>query len=171
MFVTTFRFSPITDKAQLVAALAHIHGACHKLCRQSVGLYLPVAGNIGIFSHSDDEYTRLTELQREMTDPSDQVYGKYFRLHMPVHISADHGIPQASYTHLYIRKPDPNKPQVGDLDFFMETAQFATLKISLKNDSTGIHGARTLNRPDLDLIELFDPDVDALGYVGDKKWQ
>lgn len=171
MCMSPFRFSPINDTAQLLAALSYIHAACHKLCLQSLGLYLPVAGNIGIFSHSDDEYAQLRVLQQEMTDPSDRVYGKYYRLHTPIRIPTDQGIPEATYTHLYIRKPDPDKPQVGDIDFFLGTAPFAALKMSLKNNPTGIQGARILNRPDLDLVELFDVHVDALAYVGDKKWQ
>ena len=32
-----------------------------------------------------------------------------------------------------------------------------------------IKGARIFDRPDLDMIELYDPNVDALGYVSTKK--
>jgi len=169
--VNTFRFSPISDKTQLLSALSYVHAACHRLCWKSLGRYLPVAGNIGIFSHTDDEYERLTAIQQEITDPTERVYGKYFRLHEAVVIPATGDIPEAAYTHLYMRKPDPDKPQVGDVDFFLDTASFTTLKASLNNNPTGTPGTRILNRPDLDLIELFDADVDALGYIGDKKWQ
>lgn len=169
--MTTFRFSPIKDKTQLLAALTHIHSACHKLCMQSLGMYLPVAGNIGIFSHYDDEYKLLTAIQQDIANSSDRVYGKYFRLYEPISIPAGHGIPEASYTHLYIRRPDPDKPQVGDIDFFMEPLRYAELKQSLFRGKS-IQGARQLpNRPDLDLVELYHSDIDALGYIGAKKFQ
>jgi len=67
--------------------------------------------------------------------------------------------------------PTPTKPQVGDIDFYLEQEKYTKLKQSLLNGKI-IKGARTLpNRPDLDLIELYDPDIDALSYIGNKKWQ
>jgi len=166
-----YRFSPIQDEAQMMKAIKYIHFACHTLCIQSMGMYLPVAGNIGVFCHYDDEYTFLTKLQAELTDKSSSVYGKYFRLHKPIVIPAKNDIPKTTYSYLYIRKPDPNKHQVGDIDFYLEQEKYTELKQSLL-DGKIIKGARNLaNRPDLDLIELYDPDIDALGYIGNKKWQ
>lgn len=166
-----YRFSPIQDKTQLMNAIQHIHVACHKLCKQSMGRYFPVAGNVGVFCHYDDEYTFLTKLREELTDSSESVYGKYFRLHEPVIIPAKGDIPKNTYSYLYIRKPDPNKHQVGDIDFYLEPKKYAELKRSLLNGKV-IKGTRVLlNRPDLDLIELYDSEVDAWGYIGDKKWQ
>lgn len=166
-----YRFSPIQNKAQMMEAIKYIHFACHALCMQSMGRYLPVAGNAGVFCHYDDEYAFLTKLREELTDLSDKVYGKYFRLHEPIVIPAKGDIPKTTYSYLYIRKPDPNKHQVGDIDFYLEPEKYAGLKQSLL-DGEIIKGARTLpNRSDLDLIELYDPNIDAWGYIGDKKWQ
>ncbi len=166
-----YRFSPVQDKIHLIKAIEHVHFACHKLCRQVVGRYLPVAGNVGVFCHFDDEYDFLKKLQTELTDLSKNVYGKYFRLHQPIVIPAKGDIPETTYNYLYIRKPDPDKPHVGDIDFYLEPDKYAQLKQSLL-DGKMIKGARTLpNRPDLDLIELYDPEIDALGYIGNKKWQ
>ena len=166
-----YRFSPIQDKAQLMKAIEYIHDTCHVLCKQSISKYLPVAGNIGVFCHYDDEYTFLTKLQAELTNTSISVYGKYFRLHEPIVIPTKNNIPETTYTYLYIRKPDPNKHQVGDVDFYLKPKEYSELKQSLL-DGKIIKGARNLaNRPDLDLIELYDPNIDALGYIGNKKWQ
>ena len=101
-----FRFSPIQDKIQLMKAIEYIHNACHVLCKQSIKKYLPVAGNIGVFCHDDVEYTRLTKLQKKLTDSTNFVYGKYFCLHEPIVILAKDDIPKATYRYLYIRKPD-----------------------------------------------------------------
>lgn len=154
----------------MFSALTYIHVACHTLCKQIIGHHLPVAGNIGIFSHYDDEYIFLTQLREELTDLSDSVYGKYFRLYTPIVIPATDSTPASAYTHLYIRKPDAAKPQVGDIDFFLEPEKYAQLKKKIqKNPLT--KSMRILSRPDLDLIELYDPEIDALGYIGNKKWR
>ena len=152
-------------------AIQHIHFACHTLCMQSMGRYLPVAGNVGVFCHYDDEYMFLKKLQAELTDLSKSVYGKYFRLHQPIIIPAKGDIPKTTYSYLYIRKPDPNKNQVGYIDFYLEPEKYAELKQSLL-DGKAIKGVRVLpNRPDLDLVELYDSKIDAWGYIGNKKWQ
>lgn len=166
-----FRFSPIKNRGQLFEAIRYIHFACHKLCKQSMGRYLPVAGNIGVFCHFDDEYEYLKKLQSELTDLSQSVYGKYFRLHEPIVILAKDDVTETIYTYLYIRKPDPNKDQVGDVDFYLEPEKHAELKQSLLNGKI-IKGARVLiNRPELDFVELYDPAIDAWGYIGKKIWQ
>ena len=166
-----YRFRPIKNKEQLMDALEYIHLACHKLCKKALGEYLPVAGNIGVFCHYDEEFAFLKKLQKELTDLSKCVYGKYFKFHTPVTIPAKDDIPETTYSYLYIRKPDPDKPQVGDLDFSLEPEKYAQLKQSL-HEGKIIKGAKILpNRPDLDLIELSDPNIDALGFIGDKNWQ
>lgn len=167
----SFRFSPIQDEAQMLRVLQYIHSTCHTLCKQSLGNYLSVAGNIGIFCHYDEEFSFLEKLQTEITDVSKNVYGKYFRLHKPIVIPKKNDIPEATYSYLYIRKPDAAKPQVGDLDFYIESEKYTVLKQSLVGGKSR-KGIRVLpNRPDLDLIELSDPRVDAFGFIGDKKWQ
>lgn len=136
-----------------------------------MGRYLPVAGNLGVFCHFDDEYEFLKKLQSELADLSQNVYGKYFQLHDPFIIPAKDDVPETMYSYLYIRKPDPSKDQVGDVDFYLEPKKHAALKQSLLVGKL-IKGARILpNRPELDFIELYDPEVDAWGYIGKKIWQ
>lgn len=168
--MNAFRFSPIKDESQLRKTIEYIHFACHALCKQSLGGYLPVAGNVGVFCHFDDEFIFLKELKAKLTDLSESVYGKYFRLHTPIVIPAKEDVPETVYEYLYIRKPDPEKPQVGDLDFYLEPEKYKELKESLL-DGKEIKGVRVLpNRPDLDLIELSRADVDVFGFIGDKRW-
>jgi len=162
--VKLYRFSPIQNKDELMQAIKHIHFESYKLCKQSLGKYLPNAGNMGIFCHYDDEYDRLTELRKEMTESSDSFNQKYFRLHEPIVIPAQDDVPETAYTYLYIRKPDPYRHHVGDLDFYLEPEEYANLKQDIPN-SKQVTGARVFDRPDLDMIELYDPDVDVLAYV------
>lgn len=159
-----YRFSPIQNKVQLLEAIEYVHFACNNLCKQSFNTCLPNAGNLGIFCHYDDEYDELIALRKEMTEPSDNPDQKYFKLYEPITITSKDDIPETTYTHLYIRRPDPYRHQVGDVDFYLEQQQYGELKQSLI-DGKQMVGARIFPRNDLDMIELYDPDVDALCYV------
>ncbi len=163
-----YRFSPIKNKEQLLEAIRYAHFACYGLCKQVLGRYLPNAGNVGVFCHYDDEYQFLTKLREEMTEASENVNQKYYRLHEPVVVPAKGDAPETTYTYLYIRKPDPYRHHVGDVDFFLAPGEYVKLKSSLES-GTIIKGARVFPRPELDMIELYDPDVDALAYISTKK--
>jgi hypothetical protein len=163
-----YKFSPIKSKEELFKAIKHTHLECYKLCKQSFGCYLSNAGNIGIFCHYDEEYERLIGIRKELTEISDNMNQKYFRLHKPIVIPAQGDVPETTYTYLYIRKPDPYRYHVGDVDFYLETKKYKKLKKSLLAGKQMI-GARVFKRPDLDMIELYDPDVDALAYVSTNK--
>ena len=164
-----YRFSPIEDKERLFKAIEYVHFACHQLCKESFGKYLPNAGNIGIFCHYDKEYEGLKNIQKELCEMSENFNQKYFRLHEPLVIPEENDIPETTYNYLYIRQPDPYRYQVGDLDFYLSDEEYNQLKQSLLSGTSKIKGARAFDRTDLDMIELFDPDVDALGYVSTHK--
>jgi hypothetical protein len=159
-----YRFSPIQNEDELFESIKHIHLECHRLCKQSFGVYLPTIGNVGVFCHYDDEYDVLVKMRKGLTEPSDNPNQKYFPLVKPIVILASGGVPETTYTHLYIRKPDPYRAHVGDIDFYVDSKKYAELKQLIK-EGKKIKGARIFERPDLDMIELYDPDSDALGYI------
>lgn len=159
-----YRFSPIENKEQLIEAITHTHFTCFELCKKAFGNYLPVAGNMGIFCHYDTEYKFLTKLREELTESSDNLNQKYFRLHEPIIIPAKDDVPETTYTYLYIRRPDQYRAQVGDVDFVIDDEKYAELKKSLSSGAD-INGAKVFDRPDLDMIELSEPDIDALAYI------
>ncbi len=162
-----YRFSPIKNKVELIKAIEHIHFESFKLCKQKLGFILPVAGNIGVFCHFEDEFEFLTKIREEWTDLSDNWNQKYFRLHKPIVIEAKNDIPKTTYTYFYVRKPDKEHDQVGDLDFYMESDKYKKLKQSLLSGEK-IEGVEILDRPDLDLITVYDPSVDVVAFVGQK---
>jgi len=164
-----YRFSPIKNQKELFEAIKHIHFECHKLCKESFGKYLSNAGNIGVFCHYEKEYKNLIKLQKKLTDQSDNINQKYFKLHEPIIIFAKENIPETTYTYLYIRKPDPYRYQVGDIDFHLEPQKYSKLKQSILSGKK-VKGARVFERSDPDMIELYDPDIDVLGYVSTKKY-
>lgn len=159
-----YRFSPIKNKKQLFEAIEYIHFYCHKLCKQSLGKFLPNNGNIGVFCHYDDEYALLTKIRQKITKSTDSFNQKYFQLHKSIVLPSKNGIPGATYTYLYIRKPDSYRSQVGDVDFYLEPKKYAQLKQSLL-DGKVIKGVRLFERSDADMIELHDPDIDVLAYI------
>jgi hypothetical protein len=162
-----YRFSPIGDYQHLIDAITNTHFACYELCKNALGYYLPNAGNMGVFCHYEDEYNFLTKLRKKLTEESDNVNQKYYRLHQPIIIPTQGDIPKTTYNYLYIRKPDPYRYQVGDVDFFLEQGKYIELKKMLLNEAV-IKGARIFDRSDLDMIELQDPDIDVLGYISTK---
>ncbi len=147
-------------------AIKYTHLKCFELCKKVFGRYLPVAGNIGIFCHYDDEYKFLTELREKLTEKSNNWNQKYYHLHKPITIPAKGDVPGAVYTYLYIRKPDQHK-EVGDVDFVLDKKEYDELKSSLLH-GTEVKGMKILDRPNLDLIELFDSSIDVLSFIGSK---
>lgn len=159
-----YRFSPIRSEEELLEAIRYIHEACYSLCFSSFGKYFSNAGNVGVFCHYDDEYEFLSNVRKVWTKPSYDLNQKYFELYKPIVIPATEKVPEAIYTYLYIRKPDPYRHHTGDVDFFIENDEYDSLKSSLLNGNK-INGARIFPREDLDMVEVFNPDVDALAYI------
>lgn len=162
-----YRFSPIKNIDQLLEAIKYTHLKCSELCKNKLGRYIPVAGNIGIFCHDDDEYEFLIRLREELTDISDNWNQKYYRLRQPIAIPVQGDVPGALYSYLYIRRPDQEKTQVGDVDFVLDEKEYRELKDSLLRGRE-IKGTKIFDRPNLDLIELSDPNIDAIAFVGTK---
>lgn len=163
-----FRFSPIKNKTELFKAIEYIHFQSFKLCKQNLGYLLPVAGNIGIFCHYEDEYEYLTNLRKELTDININWNNKYYKLYKPIIIRAKDEIPETIYTYLYIRKPDANTPNVGDVDFYLEPKQYQKFKQSVLLGKF-TKGVKIFERQDLDLIRLYDPDIDVSAFIGSYK--
>ncbi len=163
-----YRFSPIKSEEGLFKAIKYIHVECYKLCKQTFGKYLQNSGNIGVFCHYEEEFIILKKIREKLTKPSDNPNQKYFQLHTPIVIAARGDVPETTYTHLYIRKPDPYRHHVGDIDFYLELVKYKELKQSIVS-GVKIGGARVFPRPDLDMVELYNPDADVLAYVSPEK--
>ena len=159
-----YRFSPIRSQVELLQALEYVHETCNRLCFETVGTYLPVRGNIGIFCHDYAEFTYLTGLREKLTNRSPNYNEKYFPLKQPITFSETDGIPAATYEYLYIRQVDPYRSQVGDVDFVMSPDPFEVYKAKLITGEFR-DGARLFERPEENLIELWLPSYDAVSFV------
>lgn len=160
-----FRFSPIQSKEELFEAITHTHFACYELCIQYLGLALPVAGNIGIFCHFEDEYEYLTGIRKELTDETKSWNNKYYLLHHPVSIPARGAVPETTYKYLYIRKPEERQKHVGDVDFYLPPDEYQALKKKVEEGKFP-KGVSLLQRPNLDLVRMVDEGNDASAFVG-----
>ncbi len=165
--MSLYKFSPIKSKREIYKAVEHINYEAYKLCEASFGRYLSNSGNLGIFCHYDDEYDFLTGIREELTKAYDNKNQKYFRLHEPIVVPRKDNIPETIYTYLYIRKPDPYRHHVGDMDFYLQEAEYAKLKAEMEVGRE-LHGARLFPSPHLDMIELYNPDSDVLAYASTK---
>lgn len=152
-----YRFSPVSNEKELRAALTHIHAACMKLCEKTLGVRLPNSGNIAYFCHYEDEYQHLLELSLSLTTQNTHPL-KYRQLQEPLNIN------KLTYSHLYIRRPDPYRHHVGDIDLLIAQEEYNKLKQRLL-DGESIKGVRIYPGDSLDMIELYDPDSDVLAYL------
>src|SRR3972149_11547274 len=163
--MSPFLFSPIKNRRELLKAIEYVHFSCYKLCKRTFGEYLPVAGNIGVFCHYDSEYEYLTKVREKWTLLNNNINKKYYRLKKPIVIPAKGDVPETTYLHLYIRRPEVDHPDVGDVDFYLEPEKYYALKESLLKGKK-LLGVKIFERADLDLIKLFDPDIRAAAFVG-----
>ncbi|MCA9389926.1 hypothetical protein KC571_00830 [candidate division WWE3 bacterium] len=149
----------------LFEKIRRIHDDCHTLCQHAFGRYYPVSGNVGIFCQSEEEYKSLTQLRERFTEPSDNPNRKYFKLIEPITVLTEDSIPEANYTYLYIRQPDPSPygNHTGDIDFILEQDDYDELKKRIKQNP--VAGVQMYDRPGWDTLQITNPAIDAVAYI------
>ena len=148
-----YRFSPIQGKDQLIEAVQYVAMQTSKLVEKIIGKVLPIT-YLTIFSHSQPEYETLVKILATMGTPYSANNGLRATLSTPIVAGKN------SINHLRIRKPDPERPQVGCNDFGVDYESF-------KNQYLAAHpeNLRLIKRPEYEMIEFFDPSFDVLAYV------
>ncbi len=156
--MNTFRFSPIENKDELIDAVVYIATNTSKLCEKVIGKSLPIQ-SLTVFSHYPGEYEKLVQMLFEMGVLINENNGPRVVLHKPIKTN-DHII-----THLRIRIPDIERPQVGCNDFEVENYEiFKSQYLSNHPDNL-----RCIVRPEYEMIEFSDPKYDVLAYVVSSK--
>jgi len=158
-----YRFSPIKTQEELFQAIEYIHVQTHKLCKKNIGKYLTPTGSLAIFTHYPEEFEMLTTIRDSLTG-EENYNKKYYKFLESVHFEATSEAPEATYRYLYIRHPDPYRSQVGDIDFVLPPEEHKKLQTRLESGES-ISGIRPSPEDHLELIELYDPDVDVLSYL------
>ena len=148
---------------QVVEIIRRLHEECMEIVKETMGDYLPVAGNIAIFCQSDEEHQKLSLLANEMVQPNDNPNQKYFKLWQPIIIPENNGAPESIYEYLYIRQPSGDSPERGDIDFVLSPDKYEDFKQQI--ESGKVKNASIYNRPGWDMVEIRQPGATSLPYI------
>lgn len=158
--MSLYEFATIDSKEKFFEAVKYLDRESTELIKKVFGKNIAVAGNIALFSHSEIEYSFLKALTKDLIIISSNPRQKYFQLIDPIILGNN------KYEWLYIRKPKVDSPQVGDIDFVLGDDEYNFLKNKVAGG--GIKFARIYDRPNWDMIELFDPKSNVLPYITTK---
>ncbi len=153
-----FHFSPIKNKEALIGTVRYTAANSSELCRKVIGESLPLH-SLTIFSHNEDEFESLKELLSTMGTPYNENNGPRVTLHEPIVVGSN------TITHLRIRKPDVERPQVGCNDFDVEDYGAFKAEYLTKHPDNLI----LIKRPDYEMIEFRHPNYDVLAYIVQNK--
>jgi len=150
-----YRFSPLSTNAACIEALNYIDEKLSELSSLVILDQLPV-NTLKIFSHYKDEYQFLREwansIGKNEDDGSPTSY--YVKPFTPTKVNNHH------IEYIGIRVPDPYRAQVGCGDYVVEN--YDEFKDKYVNNSPHI---REVTHQKYEMLELFHPDIDVLGYI------
>ena len=149
-----YQFSPIESKEKLLEAGEYVVRTTSELMEKVVGATFPIS-SLTVFSHYEEEFENLKIILESLGDITGDTNGPRVKLHEP------RSIGQHTITYLRVRKPDIYRSQVGCVDF--DVSDYHQFKSSHLADFP--QNLRLIERPDYELIELFDPNHDVLGYI------
>ena len=162
-----YRFSPIDSKDALLGAIEYVAVQCSALFQsQDMKIRDNLIKSLTVFSHYLDEYEHLKDISSELGTIDREHNGPFYKLSDPISIEMakpDTGMSLASSVEYFrIRKPDPYRGQVGCCDFEVTSSEKKSMfDINSDNDRS----PRLITRPDIRMLEFFDPDLDVLGYI------
>ena len=143
----------IQNQKELIEAVRYVTSETSKMSQSIVGKNFPIK-SLTIFTHSQPEFELLTEILTKIGKPYNYNNGPRVELYEPIEVGENH------ITHLRIRKPDPERPQVGCNDF-------ETDYVTFKNEYLSQHSNNLIliKRSEYEMIELRDREFDVLAYV------
>lgn len=144
---------PIQSKQELLETVRYVAMETSRLAQKIVGKALPIK-SLTIFAHSQPEYELLIQILADMGKSYNFNNGPRVELCEPSIVDSN------QITHLRIRKPDPDRPQVGCNDFETDYEAFKKEYLSKHPDNL-----RLVKRPEYEMIELHDPEFKVLAYV------
>ncbi len=144
---------PIKSQEELMATIRYIVVEASKMISKVIGKKLPIK-SLTVFSHSQPEFDFLSEMIGGIGRPYNFNNGPRVELFEPIVIDENH------ITHLRIRQPDLERPQVGCNDFDTDYRKFK--QDYLSQNRTGL---RLIVRPEYEMIEISDSGFDVLSYV------
>lgn len=143
----------IDSKEELIETVQYVATEATALAHQILGKTFPIS-SLTVFAHSQEEYLLLVAILAEMGEPFNEQNGPRVALHEPLVVGRN------TITHLRIRQPDSERPQVGCCDFDTDYAVFDEEYLK-KFPQSLTH----IMRPGYEMIEFHDPEFDVLAYV------
>ncbi len=143
----------IHSQKELEEVVRYIALETTEMLQKVIGESFPIK-SLTVFAHSQSEFELLTEILKEIGKPYNYNNGPRVELHEPIEVG------ESSIDHLRIRKPDPERPQVGCNDFEVDYTTF-------KNEYLSQHpnNLTLIERPEYEMIELHDKEFAVLAYV------
>ncbi len=143
----------IQNQKELIEAVEHVASETTKMAQKIIGKAFPIK-SLTVFSHSQLEFELLCEILAKIGKPYNYNNGPRVELYQPIEVGENR------ITHLRIRKPDLERPQVGCNDFETDYETFKSGYLSKHPDSLVL-----IKRPEYEMIELRDKEFDVLAYV------
>lgn len=142
----------IQNQRELIEAVKYVALETSKMAQNIVGNSFPIK-SLTIFAHSQPEFELLTEILAKIGKPYNYNNGPRVELYEPIEVGENR------ITHLRIRKPDLERPQIGCNDFETDYETFKSEYLLKYPESL-----KLIKRQD-EMIELHDSEFDVLAYV------
>ena len=143
----------IENQEELIERAKSISKETTQMAQKVLGTTFPIK-SLTVFSHYQSEFESLTNLLSQMGEPHNYNNGPRVKLFNPIEVNGNH------ITYLRIRKPDLERPQIGCNDFEVEYAIFKKKYLAKHSNSLTL-----IKRPEYEMIELKEPNFNALAYV------
>jgi hypothetical protein len=143
----------IQNQKELIEAVKHVTSETTKMAQKIVGKTFLIK-SLTVFAHSQSEFKLLCEILAKIGKSYNYNNGPRVELYEPIEVGENR------ITHLRIRKPDPERPQVGCNDFETDYEAFKREHLSKHPNNL-----RLIKRPEYEMIEFHDPSFDVLAYM------
>lgn len=147
---------PIQNQEELLKTVKYIATESSKMAKKVIGLAFPIK-SVTVFSHSEQEFELLTGILSKLGKPYNYNNGPRVELHEVIQVNGNR------ITHLRIRKPDGERPQVGCNDFEADYKAFKRKYLEKYPENLSM-----IRRPEYQMIELRDEGFDVLAYFVSK---
>lgn len=143
----------IQSQKELIGAVEYIASETSKMSLKILGKTFPIK-SLTVFAHSQSEFELLIGILAKMGKPYNYNNGPRVELYKPIEAGKN------LITHLRIRKPDVERPQVGCNDFETNYENFKKEHLPKHRDVLNL-----VKRLEYEMIELHDKDFNVLAYV------
>ncbi|MDD5031866.1 MAG: hypothetical protein PHR36_02350 [Patescibacteria group bacterium] len=144
---------PIRNQKELIEAVKYIASETSKMAQKIVGKRFPI-NSLTVFAQSQPKFDLLIEILAKIGKPYNYNNGPRVELYEQIKVGEN------NITYLRIRKPDPERPQIGCNDFETDYEIFKREYLLKEANNLSL-----IKRPEYEMIELHDKEFDVLAYV------